>query len=84
MNASRVLLSEDIHFTILPGRIAYTGCKNAACCYRCSVVCVSVSVCLSVCVCLCLSVCLLDTTVSPAKTDEPIEMLFGLWTRVSK
>jgi len=74
MNASRVLLSEDIHFTILPGRIAYTGCKNAACCYRCSVV----------CVCLCLSVCLLDTTVSPAKTDEPIEMLFGLWTRVSK
>jgi len=82
MNASRVLLSEDIHFRILPGRIAYTGYKNAACCYRCSVVCVSVSVC--VCVSACLSVCLLDTTVSPAKTDEPIEMLFRLWTRVSK
>jgi len=43
--------------------------KDAAYCYRCSVV--------------CQSVCLLDTTVSPAKTAEPIEMLFGLWTRVS-
>jgi len=27
---------------------------------------------------------LLDTTMSPAKTDEPIEMLFGLWTRVGQ
>jgi len=31
---------------------------------------------ISVCVCIC--VCLLDTTVSPAKTAEPIEMWFGL------
>jgi len=31
---------------------------------------------------LCVCVCLLDATVNPAKTDEPIEMLFGLWTRV--
>ena len=30
----------------------------------------------------CLSVRLLVTSVSRAKTDEPIEMLFGLWTRV--
>jgi len=28
------------------------------------------------------SVCLLDTTVSHIKTAEPIEMPFGLWTRV--
>jgi len=40
--------------------------QDAAYCYRCSVVCV----------------CLLDTTVSPAKTDEPIEMPFGLCTLV--
>ena len=33
-------------------------------------------------VCLSVSVCLLDTTVSPAETDEPVEMSFGLWTRV--
>jgi len=39
-------------------------------CYRCSVVCVCV--------------CLLDTSVSPAKTAEPVEMLFGLWTRVGR
>jgi len=29
-------------------------------------------------------VCLLITTVSPAKTDEPIEMSFGMWTREVK
>jgi len=28
------------------------------------------------------SVCLSVTIVSPAKTAEPIEMLFGMWTRV--
>jgi len=32
--------------------------------------------------CASLSVCLLVTTVSPTKTDEPIEVPFGLWTRV--
>ena len=33
-------------------------------------------------VCVCVSVCLLDTSMSPAKTDEPIVMLFELCTRV--
>ena len=32
--------------------------------------------------CVCVSVCRLDATVSPAKTDEPIEMLLELWPRV--
>jgi len=36
------------------------------------------SVCLRVCVC----VCLLDRTLTPTKTDKPIEMLFGVWTQV--
>ena len=31
---------------------------------------------------VCLSVCLSVTIVSPAKTAEPIEIPFGLWTRV--
>jgi len=31
---------------------------------------------------VCLSVCLSVTIVSPAKTAEPIEMPFGLWSRV--
>jgi len=31
---------------------------------------------------VCLYICLLDTFVSPAKTDEPIEMPFGWVTRV--
>jgi len=39
------------------------------CCYRSAVVCVSV--------------CLLVSTMSCAKTAEPIEMPFGAWTRVS-
>jgi len=50
------------------GVIASMDCKDAAYCYRCSVV--------------CLCVCLLDTTVSLTKTAEAIEMPFGLWTRV--
>ena len=29
---------------------------------------------------VCLSVCLLDTTMSPSETAEPIEMSFGLWS----
>jgi len=33
---------------------------------------------------VCLCVCLLDITVSCAKTDERINMLFGLWTRVAQ
>jgi len=32
----------------------------------------------------CLSVCRFVTVVSPAKTAEPIEMPFGLWTRVGR
>ena len=31
---------------------------------------------------VCLCVCLLDSTVSPTETAEPIEMPFGFWTRV--
>ena len=31
---------------------------------------------------VCLSVCRFVTVVSPAKTDEPIKMSFGLWARV--
>ena len=31
---------------------------------------------------VCLCVCVLTTTVSPAKTAEPIEVLFGMWTQV--
>ena len=42
----------------LVGCMACTQCKHVACCYRCSVVCMSVSV------------CMLDTTVSPTKTAE--------------
>jgi len=30
---------------------------------------------------VCLSVCLFVTSVSPAKTDEPIEVPFTMWTR---
>jgi len=33
-------------------------------------------------VCLCVSVCLLGTTMSCAKTDEPIEMPFGVRTQM--
>jgi len=31
---------------------------------------------------VCLSVCLSVTIVSPAKTAEPIEMPFGMWTKM--
>jgi len=31
-----------------------------------------------------LCVCLLDTAMSCAKTAEPIEMSFGVWSRVSR
>ena len=54
---------------LLLGRIACAECKDAAYCYRCSVV--------RVCVC----VCLVQPTVSHTKAAEPIEMSFGLWTR---
>ena len=40
------------------------------------------SVGLSVCLSACLSVCRCATVVSPAETAEPIEILFGLRTRV--
>ena len=36
----------------------------------------------SVCLSVCLSICLLDTAVSPAKTAEPIESPFCVWTQV--
>jgi len=46
--------------------------KAAYCYRRINVVCLSVG----------LSVCLSVTIASPTKTVEPIEMPFGLWTRV--
>ena len=42
--------------------------------------CIAWSVCLSVCLCI----CLLHTTMSPTETAEPIQMPFGLWTRVGQ
>jgi len=51
------------------GRIACMQCVKAACCYRCS----------EVCVYLCVDH---NSTICCAKTDEPIEMPFGMWTRV--
>jgi len=60
-------LSMGIKIIILFPR---TPVEDAAYCYRCSVVCVSV--------------CLLDITVSCAKTAEPIEMPFVLWARVGQ
>jgi len=53
--------------TIL-GRIAYEQCIDAAYCYECSVVCVSVFV--------------MVITMSCADSVEPIEMSYGVWTRV--
>jgi len=50
------------------GCSACTECKDAACCYWCSVVCVHV--------------CLLDITMICAETAEAIEMPFWLWTQV--
>jgi len=43
-----------------------------ACCYHCSMV----------CLCIYLSVYLLITIVRCAKTNEPIEIPFGAWTRL--
>jgi len=37
-----------------------------------------------VCLSVCLSVGWSVTTVSPVKTAEPIEMPFGMWTRVDQ
>ena len=54
--------------TILLGRIAFTECKDAAYCYRSSVVCVFVSP--------------LDTNMNPTKTGDPIKVPYGLWTGV--
>jgi len=60
-------------FLLLGHFLGHTGCTDAACCcYRCSVISLSV----------CLSVSLLDTTVSRTKMAEPVEMPFRLWTRV--
>jgi len=57
---------------LLLGRIACTECKDAAYCYHRGMVC------LPTCVCL------LDTTLNHTKTDEPIDVSFGLWTRVGQ
>jgi len=54
---------------------------DVAYCYRPSIV-VCRSVCLSVCLSVCQSICLSVTLVCPARMAEPIEMPFGLWTRL--
>jgi len=60
---------------VVLGRIACTGFKDAAYCYRRSVVC------LCVCLFVRLSVCLLGITMCCAKTAKPIDM-FAVWTPV--
>jgi len=61
----------DVHviniIKALLGHIACTECRDAAC-----------TVDTDVPWCVCLSV---DISLSCAKTDKPIEMLFGIWTR---
>jgi len=57
---------------LLLGRIACTECKDVAYCYHRGMVC------LPTCVCL------LDTTLNHTKTAEPIDVSFGLWTRVGQ
>ena len=58
----------DFRSRTVLGLIACTHFVDAACGVRRSVV--------SVCVCVFLCVCLLDNTVSPTQTDEPIEVTF--------
>ena len=53
----------------LLGRIAWAESKGTACCYRCSVICLSV----------CLSA---GHSRTPYKMAEPIDIPFGMWTRV--
>jgi len=53
------------------GRLARIQCHDAGYCYRCSV---SVR--------LCVSVCMLVTTTVCAETAKPIQMTFGVSTRV--
>ena len=62
------------HIISLVGRITCTKCKEAAYCYQCPLVCGSLPV--SVCFCM----CLLVTAMSCARTAEPVEMSFGMWT----
>jgi len=57
-------VAHDIHVIIIRPHRMHRVHKDAVYCYRCSVI--------------ALCVCLLDTTVSPTRTDEPIE----LWTRL--
>ena len=69
MRDAHTVLQIDINYVSLgSSSAAHPEHENAACCYRCSVVCRSV----------CLWV--LVTTVSHAKTAEEIEMPFGMWT----
>ena len=58
-----------VHFFVL-GRIAYTQCIDAAYCYRCHNLVLSI---------VCVSVCMLVTMVSCAKrTAELIVILYGV------
>jgi len=73
-----LILSNIFYFS--PGNQHCANCIGALVvpyCFTYSVVCLRV--CVSVCLSVCLSACLLATNVNPAKTDEPIDLPFGLW-----
>jgi len=62
-----VILTLFLLIVILLCHVAYMECNDAACCYRSSVVCVSAC---------------RDTTMSCAKTAEPIKVLFQVLTQM--
>jgi len=72
--ASVVSSDSAILMTFAPHNCLYCELHSAHCYRRSSVLCRSV----------CWSVCLPATTVIPAKTTEPIEMPFGMWTGVGQ
>jgi len=69
MTAKHISMALGTVVSVLLGRIACTECKDAASCYRCGVVCPSLCV---------VSLKELDATVSPTKTDDPIDMRCGM------
>jgi len=68
VTANGVLIYSQMQSLCIRAHIASFCIGRTDAAYRCSSV-------------VCLSVCLV-TNVSPAKTAEPIEMSFGIWTRV--
>jgi len=80
----------QIFLCVLSVAVAARGPGLSVCVCVCARarVCVCVRACVRACVrvrvCVCVCLCLLNTSVSPAKTDEPIEIRFGLWTRMGQ